>query len=142
MRFGILVMIAVSVPILVARSDTPSNSAESKAAPPAKLPTEAESMEAKLKYAQAILAAITRENYQEIEKSALALERISEGAEVMKLHKTEAYTLQARLFQQTMLTMAARAKEKNIEGVLLAYHDMSSSCLKCHRYIRDAKNRN
>jgi hypothetical protein len=126
---------------LTALSDTPPKPGEEKGKAPLKLPSEAESMAVKLKYAQELLDAITRENFKKIEENAVALEHISEGAEIMKTHKTEAYVLQARLFQQTMLTMAARAREKNIEGVLLAYHDMSSSCLKCHKYIRDTKKR-
>jgi len=136
------VLIAVGLLANQAWSDSPPKSKESSdEPPPARLPTEAESMRAKLNYAQALLDAITREDFKRIEENATSLVRISEGAEILKAHKSDTYTLQARLFQQTVSTMAARARDKNIEGVLLAYHDMSSSCLKCHQYIRDRKKR-
>jgi len=35
--------------------------------------------------------------------------------------------------------MAEKADEKNIDGVRLAYLDMSTRCLKCHQYTRTRK---
>ena len=120
------------------RSDEPKRTGDKKD-PPAKLPTEAEIMAAKLKHAQGLIDAITREDFKKVDEHATALVRISTGAEFLNARKTEEYEFQARMFRRTVSKMSDKAKDRNIEGVMLAYNEMSNSCLKCHQYTRDKK---
>lgn len=118
----------------------PDDEKPAKPEPPQpKLPTEAEVMAAKSKHAQVLLDAIAREDFKRIRDEANALVRIGDGAEFLNAHKTEEYTVQARQFRRTMATMAEKAEAKNIDGVMLAYLEMSNQCLRCHQYTRDRK---
>jgi hypothetical protein len=117
------------------RPEEPRPGGGQKEQPP-KLPTAAEIMAAKLKHAQALIDALTREDFKKIEENATALVRISNGAEFLTAHKTEDYLIQARVFRGAVSTMAAKAGDKNLDGAMLAYLDMSMSCVKCHQYTR------
>jgi hypothetical protein len=35
--------------------------------------------------------------------------------------------------------MAAKARDRNLDGATLAYLDLSMSCVKCHQAIRDRR---
>jgi hypothetical protein len=125
---------------LAVAPDRPAASADDKKdPPPVKLPTEAEIMAAKLKHSQALIDALAREDFPKLEEHATALVRISNGAEFLNAHKTEEYALQARLFRRAAATLAERAHDRRLEGALLAYLEMSVSCVKCHQYTRTRK---
>ena len=83
--------------------------------------------------------AITHDDFKRVEESATALERISTGAEFFNGRKTEEYAFQARAFRQSVSRMAEKAKDKNTDGVLLAYQEMSANCVRCHQHTRIKK---
>lgn len=134
---GLILVALLTVTAAPGRPDD-KKPADPKPAQP-RLPTEAEVMAAKVKHAQAVLEAIAREDFKRIEAEATALVRISDGAEFLNYHKTEEYMVQARMFRRTLATMADKARQKNIDGVMLAYQDMSVRCLQCHQYTRNRK---
>ena len=35
--------------------------------------------------------------------------------------------------------LSVKAKAKNIEGVTLAYFEMTMSCVRCHTYVREIR---
>lgn len=106
---------------------------------PQKLPSLAEIMVAKVKHSQILLDALAREDFKRIKDEATALVRISDAAEFLNAHKTDEYRLQTAVFRQSVATMADKAEARNIDGVLLAYLDMSARCVKCHQYTRTRK---
>lgn len=131
-----VLLAAVAILSLTATS---GRSDEPKPKEPAKLPTEAEVMAAKLKHAQALIDAITHDDFKKVEANATALERISTGAEFFNARKTEEYEFQARAFRQSVSRMAEKARDKNTDGVLLAYQEMSANCVRCHQHTRAKK---
>ena len=40
-------------------------------------------------------------------------------------------------FRRPAEAMVKKAKERNIDGVMVAYNDLTLSCLKCHQAMRD-----
>lgn len=106
---------------------------------PPSLPNEAQVMQVKLKRAQTILEALTKEDFKTLEDAAAALVRISRATEFLRAYKTEDYEFQARIFQKAADTLAAKAREKNIDGATLAYQDMTRSCVACHNTFRGLK---
>jgi hypothetical protein len=42
-------------------------------------------------------------------------------------------------FQQAAEDVAAKARAKNMDGVTLAYFDMTRSCVRCHQYLREVR---
>lgn len=111
---------------------------EPKKEPPA-LPSEAQVMQVKLKRSQALLEALTKEDFKSLEESAASLVRISKATEFLRAYKTEEYEFQARVFQRSAEALAERAKAKNIEGATLAYLDLTMSCVACHNHFRGRK---
>jgi uncharacterized secreted protein with C-terminal beta-propeller domain len=106
---------------------------------PPQLPNEAQVMRVKLLRAQALLQALTLEDFKSIQENAESLVRISKATEFLRAYKTEEYEFQARVFQKAAETLAAKAKEKNIDGATLAYVDMTVSCVACHNHFRGRK---
>jgi hypothetical protein len=138
-------ILAVALVATMTLAATPGRPDDKKPAPQKptptlpRLPTEAEVMAAKVKHAQALLDAIACEDFKRIQAEATALVRISDGAEFLNYHKTEEYMVQARMFRRAVATMADKAADRNIDGVMLAYQDMSLRCLQCHQYTRTRK---
>jgi cytochrome c556 len=106
---------------------------------PPSLPNEAQVMQVKLKRAQAVLEALAKEDFKTLEENANSLARISRATEFLRAYKTEDYEFQARTFQRSADMLAARAKEKNLDGATLAYLDMTMSCVACHNTFRGKK---
>ena len=106
-----------------------------------KLPTrkEAMAMEMKLKSSQAILAGIALNEFDKIQTAADELITISNVNDFLNAYKGAEYQFHMQLFRRPVETIAKKAKEKNMDGVLVAYTDMTLSCVKCHDGMRDKK---
>jgi hypothetical protein len=105
--------------------------------PKFKLPSGHELMLAKLKNSQLILEGIALGDFKKITSSSEELVRIAQVAEFLNAYKGREYELQMLLFKRSADTMTQKAKDKNMDGVLLAYTDMTMTCLKCHQHTRD-----
>ena len=106
---------------------------------PPPLPSEQQVMQVKLKRAQTLLEALVKEDFKSMEQSAGSLAEISRATAFLRAYKTEEYELQARVFQRSADTLAAKAKDKNLDGATLAYLDMTQSCVACHNHFRGKK---
>ena len=121
-----------------ARSDTPpERPVDPKQKPPFKLPSGHELMQAKLKNSQIILEGIALSDFKKITKSSEELVRIAQVSEFLNAYKGREYELQVLLFKRAAETMITKSKEKNLDGVVLAYTDMTMTCMKCHQHTRD-----
>jgi hypothetical protein len=103
------------------------------------LPSEAQVMQAKLRHAQALMAALAKEDYKKLEEHADALVGISKATEFLRAYKTEEYEFQTRAFQRSAQTLAEKARNKNLDGATLAFLDMNISCVGCHNHFRGKK---
>jgi cytochrome c556 len=103
------------------------------------LPKGHELMAAKLKESQAVLAGIALGDYEAIEKATVALNRITQAAAFLNAGKSKEYEVQMTLFRRSVETVKLKAKDKNMDGVMLGYIDMQLSCMKCHQHTRDNK---
>jgi cytochrome c556 len=104
-----------------------------------KFPTRKEAMEMKLKSSQAILAGMALNDFDKIQAAADELITISNVNDFLNAYKGEEYQFHMQLFRRPVEMIAKKAKDKNMDGVLVAYTDMTLSCLKCHQAIRDKK---
>ncbi|MCE9562860.1 MAG: hypothetical protein K8U57_12515 [Planctomycetes bacterium] len=130
--------LALAVVCLVALTAGHSRSESPQKDPPA-LPNEGQVMQVKLKRSQSLLEALAKEDYKQLEESAISLVRISKATEFLRAYKTEEYEFQTRVFQRSAETLAVKAKEKNLDGATLAYMDMTMSCVACHNHFRGRK---
>lgn len=103
------------------------------------LPKESELMDVKLKRAQALMAALAREDFKGLADNATALGQISKAAWFLRAYKTDEYDFQARAFQKATDVLADKASGRNLDGATLAFHDLTRTCVACHSHIRGRK---
>ncbi len=53
--------------------------------------------------------------------------------------KTPRYELLSNQFRDNAEDLIKKAKDKNLDGAALAYVDLTLTCVKCHKYVRDEK---
>jgi cytochrome c556 len=104
-------------------------------------PNEAMVMQLKLKRSQTLLEALVKEDYKTLEENAESLVKISDSTAFLRAYKTPEYEFQAQVFKRAAMGLAAKAKDKNLDGATLAYTEMTLSCVKCHNYFRGQKKR-
>jgi hypothetical protein len=129
--------IAVAGLLTLSAAHGPAQNKDKVDPPP--LPSEQQVMQVKLKRAQALLEALAKEDFKAMEQSATSLAEISRATAFLRAYKTEEYELQARVFQRSADTLAAKAKDKNLDGATLAYLGMTQSCVACHNHFRGKK---
>ncbi len=91
-------------------------------------------MQKKLNYSTKILQGITVEDFELIEQSAAALNKLAEqrwGEE-----DSPEYRTQYHLFWFINEELLRGAKEKNIDTATLAYVQLTQTCVNCHKLLR------
>lgn len=95
-------------------------------------------MRDKLTASQRLLEGIALADYNAIGRNADELIRISRTAEWLA-YKTNHYEMHSNDFRRAAEQISTKAKAKNIDGVMLAYHDLVNSCVRCHKYVREIR---
>jgi hypothetical protein len=97
-----------------------------------------ELMMQKLKNSQGLLEGLALADYNKITGHAERLIQLSKTAEWM-VRRTPRYEMHSNEFRRSAEVIMQKAKEKNIDGVALAYFDMTLSCVRCHQYVREVQ---
>lgn len=92
----------------------------------------------KLRNSQNLLQGIALGDFNKIMSSAEELIALSRTAEWFA-YKTPRYELHSNSFQRAAEVIIEKAKAKNLDGVVLAYMDLTMSCVRCHQYIREVR---
>jgi hypothetical protein len=97
-----------------------------------------ELMHRKLENAQKVLEGIALNDFDKITKHAEELMLVSKAVEwrVMKTPRFEIYTNE---FRRAADSLIERAKDKNLDGAALSYVDLTLTCVRCHKYVRDTR---
>jgi len=95
-------------------------------------------MKDKLRSAQVLMEGMALSDFAKIRRSADELIQLSKSAEWM-VHKTPRYEVHSNEFRRAVETIYQKAKDKNLDGVALAYVDMTLSCVRCHQYVRELR---
>ena len=121
-------------PVTVAAND------ETKPKPrepqPLKLPSRKDAMQMKLKSSQAILEGIALSDFKKIQNSAEELVTVSIATDFMNAYKGQEYQFHVEMMRRPAENIAKKAKDKNMDGVMLAFNDLTLSCLKCHQGMK------
>ncbi len=108
------------------------------AATPAPQPKVNKIMMEKLKSSQALLAGIATSDFNRISSNADELIQLTKREE-WQVIKTPRYVMYSNEFRRTAENIIQKAKAKNIDGVTLAYFEMTMSCVRCHQYVREVR---
>lgn len=97
-----------------------------------------ELMRKKLVCAQKVLEGLALNKFDSISDNAQELITLSNLAE-WKAIKTPKYELQMNQFRRAAEGLIDMSKEKNLDGAALSYVELTMTCVKCHKYVRDNK---
>lgn len=97
-----------------------------------------ELMKRKLENAQKVLEGVALRDFNKIGKHADELITISKQAE-WKVLKTPEYELYSNEFRRNAEELVQKAREKNLDGTALAYVDLTLTCVKCHKHVRETR---
>ena len=95
-------------------------------------------MRKKLTHSQKVLEGIAVGDFKLIENNAEELIVISKKAS-WKVLNTPSYEMFGNEFRRTAETLIKNAKEKNIDAAALNYVDLTLTCVKCHKYVREVR---
>src|SRR5262249_1443055 len=95
-------------------------------------------MRKKLTHSQKVLEGISLGNFKKISVNAEKLLAISKAAE-WKADKSARYELYSSEFRRLADMLIDKAKAKDLDGATLAYVEMTLTCVKCHKRVREIK---
>lgn len=99
---------------------------------------EQELMREKLVHSQNVLAGLTSENFELIEKNAAKLAAIADHA-AMKTSQRPDYIEQTLVFQKNVTNLTRAAKARNLRAATDAYLAVTRNCINCHQFLRGNK---
>ena len=92
-------------------------------------------MKKKLDYSQNILAGITAEDFDKIADNARAMKGLGKF-EAFVRSRNPAYTRQLQAFDDINDEIIREADRDNVEGVALAFTQLTVNCVNCHKVLR------
>ena len=98
----------------------------------------ADLMHKKLTASQAVLEGIALNDFKKISAQSDELLAISKRAE-WRVLKTPKYEMYSNDFQRIAENLGQSAKDKNIDAAALNYVDLTLTCVKCHKYVRETR---
>jgi cytochrome c556 len=93
-------------------------------------------MKQKLSHSQSLFQALAEANFDQLAESAAKLATLNKVEEFVR-HRNPKYKAQLDIFQYATEELGRQAEKKNIEGAALAFHQLTLSCVNCHRQLRD-----
>jgi hypothetical protein len=95
-------------------------------------------MHKKLENSQKVLEGITTQDFKMISSHAEELIAISKEAG-WKVVKTPRYEAYSNDFRREAEDLIKAAKDKNVDAAALAYVDLTLTCVKCHKHVREER---
>jgi hypothetical protein len=95
-------------------------------------------MQRKLEHSQKVLEGIALADYKLIEKNAEELLEVSKQAG-FKVLNTPGYEMHGNEFRRQAEALIKNAKDKNIDGAALTYVELTLTCVKCHKHVREVR---
>ena len=95
-------------------------------------------MQIKLSHSQKVLEGLVREDYELIGKHAQEMSLLS-LAETWQVLTTPEYVDYSRKFRQAADKLADMAKKKNLDQATIAYNQVTTRCVECHKYVRQVQ---
>ena len=94
-------------------------------------------MRTKLAVAQKILGGLAMADYPLIQTNAATLVSLS-GQRGWTALQTPEYELFSTQFRLSSEAVSKAAKGRDLDAAVAAYADLTTSCVACHKYLRDA----
>lgn len=96
-------------------------------------------MRMKLEPAKSILEGIALGDFQSVQKSTEQIRKLTLDSNWMHI-QTEKYRENTSNFERSLNLLKRMCEEKDMDGVTLAYMQVTMRCVECHRDLRDSNN--
>ena len=93
-------------------------------------------MAQKIDLSKKILESLTKEDFAMIEADANQL-RLLGRIEGFVRRKDPAYRRHQQSFESALFDIATQARQHNVEGATLAFNQLTTSCVVCHKTLRE-----
>jgi hypothetical protein len=97
-----------------------------------------EEMRLKLFFAQGVLEGIATENFPLIATNANKLKHFSQSR-AWDVRQAPEYRRLTTDFQRSADNLARAATQRNVDAATVAYFQLTTSCVTCHKYLRGAE---
>ena len=95
-------------------------------------------MKKKLDFSQHILAGIATADFDAIAENARAMRNLSRVEGFIR-GQTPGYRTQLQIFDEAAAEIVRQAQKDNVDGVALAFTQLTISCVNCHKHLRETK---
>src|SRR5262249_49907270 len=95
-------------------------------------------MRRKLQRAQKVLEGVALKDFEMIAQNAEELVAICKEAQ-WKVLKPPRYEIYSGDFRRNAEALIANAKDKNLDAAALSYVDLTLTCVKCHKHVREVR---
>ncbi len=92
-------------------------------------------MRVKLGHSQKVMEGLVLEDFDEIAKNAQEMSLLS-LAETWQVFETPEYVEYSRKFRNAADALTDAAKQKNLDRATLAFNQVTTKCVECHKYVR------
>jgi hypothetical protein len=92
----------------------------------------------KLTQSKLLLEGMAMNDFDKIDRAATKLTQLSRTEEWFVM-KTPRYEVHSNEFRRATEQIVRKAKDRNLDGVALAYFDMTMTCIRCHEYVREVR---
>jgi hypothetical protein len=97
-----------------------------------------EIMKQKLKHAQKVLEGVAIKDFKKINQSAEELLLLAKEEE-WKVLRTPAYENYSNEFLRNTQALMKNAKDENLDACALSYVELTLTCVKCHKHVREVR---
>lgn len=92
-------------------------------------------MEKKMEYSQSILRGLATGDLKQVANTAEQMRLLSKVEGFIR-GKKPGYRIQLQVFELANREIERQAKADNLEGAAMAFHQLTTSCVSCHKLIR------
>jgi hypothetical protein len=97
-----------------------------------------ELMRKKLENSQKVLEGLATVDYKALSKHADELIDLSKQVE-WRVLKTPQYEIHSNEFRRNCENLVKASKDKNVDAAALAYVELTLTCVRCHKYVREER---
>jgi hypothetical protein len=97
-----------------------------------------EIMRLKLKHTQTVLEGLAVKDFKKIRTSADELLFLTKEEE-WKVLSTPDYENYSNEFRRNVQSLTKNARDENLDACALSYVEMTLTCVRCHKYVREVR---
>lgn len=94
-------------------------------------------MRTKLMFSQRLFEGLTTGDFDMIDRSVKEIQSITAASQWVAID-SDPYRKLTEEFNEATRRLAEAAKSRNIDATALRYYNLSTSCIDCHRHLRQA----